>query len=259
LAEIDESGQLMLRVEVQDTLDISGSSLSIPVDVIVKKLETSAATAGLSKNMWIAIGAMTVAGGALSIVLVTAGRKNKINWRRLAAERSRFKDPITQPVPGQGSVGYQRKKGGTTTQPRSAANHVKSRPRPNEPGVPSPARLVGLTENEQPIPGGAIPLSDDEVTFGSDPERAIQVLSSTTVECLHARIFCNAAGEYYLADQNSVAGTWINYAPVNGHGARLEDGDLIHIGRVSFRFEQLNAGQQGRAIQVLTSSPEQRN
>jgi hypothetical protein len=259
LAGISKSGQQMLRVEAQDTLNISGTSLEIPVEVIVNQPQTSIIAGSSNRNLWVAVAAMTLAGAALAIVLVISGRKNKINWRRLAAERSRWKDPITQPVLGQGNVGYQRKKGETPTQPHNAAVNVKSKPRPAEAAPPSPARLVGLAENEQPLAGGTIPLSEEGVTFGSDPEQAIQVLTSSTVESLHASIFCNSAGEYFLADHHSVAGTWINYAPVSGHGARLEDGDLVHIGRVMFRFEQLEPGHPRRTIQVLNAHQEQRN
>jgi hypothetical protein len=260
LAGISESGQLTLRVEALDSLDISGTSQEVPVEVVVDQPKTSVATAGLSNsNLWLAVGAMMFAGCALATVLLISGRKNKINWRRLAAERSRAKDPITQSVPGQGSVGYQRKKGETPTNPRSAMKNVTSKPKPGDAISPSPARLLALAENEQPLAGGAIPLSEEELTFGSDPERAAQVLSSSCVDGLHARIFCNSAGEYYLADHNSVAGTWINYAPVNGQGARLEDGDLVHIGRITFRFEQLDPGHPPHAIQVIAPQAQQQN
>ena len=45
----------------------------------------------------------------------------------------------------------------------------------------APARLVALDENEQPITGGAIPLSRQEITFGTDPQRATQVLERAHV------------------------------------------------------------------------------
>ena len=39
-----------------------------------------------------------------------------------------------------------------------------------------------------------------------------------------------------LADQKTVAGTWVNYAPTTLEGCRLEDGDLVHFGKFGFRF-----------------------
>lgn len=149
-----------------------------------------------------------------------------------------MKDPLTQPVPINQDHS-QPLKG------RSAAKNVPSRPNAGWP-VPSwprptsqnaPARLIALDENEQPITGGIIPLARQEITLGKDPQRATQVLDSPTVDDLHARLYRDDEGHFYLADQGSVAGTWINFAPVTTSGARLEHGDLIHIGKVMFRFE----------------------
>ena len=67
--------------------------------------------------------------------------------------------------------------------------------------------------------------------------RATQLLESPTVDGLHARLYRDQDDVFFLADQGSVAGTWVNYAPISTGGARLEHGDLIHIGRVTFRFE----------------------
>jgi hypothetical protein len=39
-------------------------------------------------------------------------------------------------------------------------------------------------------------------------------------------------------DEGSIAGTWINYAPVSRQGLCLQHGDLVHIGRVGFRYTQ---------------------
>lgn len=40
-----------------------------------------------------------------------------------------------------------------------------------------------------------------------------------------------------LLDNNSIAGTWVNYTPVSIEGSCLRHGDLIHFARVGFRFE----------------------
>ena len=44
-------------------------------------------------------------------------------------------------------------------------------------------------------------------------------------------------GQFLIADQKTVAGTWVNYAPINNiEGCQLEDGDLVHLGKFGFRF-----------------------
>jgi pSer/pThr/pTyr-binding forkhead associated (FHA) protein len=55
-------------------------------------------------------------------------------------------------------------------------------------------------------------------------------------------------GAFRLADEGSTAGTWVNYTPVSHEGTRLEHGDLIHFGRVGYRFmlKEPRRAQTGR-------------
>jgi pSer/pThr/pTyr-binding forkhead associated (FHA) protein len=97
------------------------------------------------------------------------------------------------------------------------------------------ASLARLAESEQaaiPVP---IPITDDEVTFGKDPEKATLVFDDPSVEPVHARLRL-VNGNYRISDEGTTAGTWVNYTPVSKEGATLQHGDLIHIGRVGFRF-----------------------
>ena len=52
----------------------------------------------------------------------------------------------------------------------------------------------------------------------------------------------------------TIAGTWINYAPVTPDGGRLQHGDLIHIGKVGFRFTESNPAYATRPRAVLQES-----
>jgi predicted component of type VI protein secretion system len=56
------------------------------------------------------------------------------------------------------------------------------------------------------------------------------------VEALHASLTREKEGTFRLTDEGSTAGTWVNYAQVPESGTYLEQGDLIHFGRVGFRF-----------------------
>ena len=223
---------LALRVEVVDELGLRGSTNEIPVEILIDQPAKTSLSDRFSQRGVIAIAAIVVSGTALALVLAMTSAR-RASRRRQPASRKRPNDPLTQPV----------------TIPPVPARKATTRPKKDgQPAGPTPiwpqpanqtgpARLVTLDENEQPVTGGAIPLIRQEITFGSDPRRATQVLNSTTVDSLHARLFRSPEGDFSLADQNSVAGTWINYAPVTTHGARLEHGDLIHIGKVMFRFE----------------------
>jgi pSer/pThr/pTyr-binding forkhead associated (FHA) protein len=57
------------------------------------------------------------------------------------------------------------------------------------------------------------------------------------VDPLHARVTRDAEGNVFISDMGSVAGTWVNYSPISSTGVRLEDGDLVRIGNLSFRFQ----------------------
>jgi hypothetical protein len=249
-----------------DSLNLTGRSIDLPVDVLVEQPAIARASERVSLRGMVAIGAMLSAGLVLTLVLVFTSTQRRWNRNRRKTEKRLMNDPVTQPVPirqdhsrpskgRSGSLVEKLLDGGRANGGRKSP----TKPPPTKPlsarggaaawssaiwsrasGQSAPARLIALDENEQPITGGAIPLTRQEITFGKDPQRATQVLDSLTVNDLHARLYRSQEGDFFIADQGSIAGTWINYAPVNSSGARLEHGDLIHIGRMMFRFELAN-------------------
>ena len=58
-----------------------------------------------------------------------------------------------------------------------------------------------------------------------------------------------AGGGYLLRDQDSIAGTWLNFHPVPNDGTQLAHEDLIHLGRVALRF-RLASPPPAREIRV---------
>jgi hypothetical protein len=249
------SARRMLRVEAVDALNLSGTSIELPIDVMVDLPAKAHLAEGVSTQGIIAVAAVAAAGLVLTLVLVLTSTQRRARRKRQQVDKRLLKDPVTQPVtisqdhkrPAWGQSAA--KKAAQGKPPSTGAGPARSIstwsnpiwPRGNNSNVP--ARLVALDENEQPITGGAILLARQEITFGTNPQRATQVLDSPTVNELHARLYRDPDGGFFLADQNSIAGTWINYAPVNSSGARLEHGDLLHIGKVMFRFEMTNPPQ----------------
>jgi hypothetical protein len=217
----NETGVHQLRVEVVDTLGLKGSSIDIPVEVIVEPVEGAGNAGGQ-----ILIGAaVLVAAIVLLIVLVLAGKRT-IPSILQARKRKELLDPVTQPVRVM----------------RDSASEAERRavmPKPLT-GQGTRARLVRVSDSGRVLAENVIYLSQAEVTLGSDPNKAIRVLDSPSVSGLHARMQPLAEGSYLIADAGSVAGTWVNYAPVSTTGARLLNGDLIHFGRMAFRFESSN-------------------
>jgi predicted component of type VI protein secretion system len=43
-------------------------------------------------------------------------------------------------------------------------------------------------------------------------------------------------GGFLLLDNNSIAGTWVNYDPIPREGCRLAHGDMVHFGQLIYRF-----------------------
>jgi len=98
------------------------------------------------------------------------------------------------------------------------------------------AFLSFLPDSAEKLSVAPISITASEITFGLDPSLASFVLDDPSVEGLHARLVRQEDGSFLLSDQGSVAGTWVNYAEVPAEGQVLQHGDLIHFGRVGFRF-----------------------
>ncbi|HEY47870.1 MAG TPA: FHA domain-containing protein [Anaerolineae bacterium] len=106
--------------------------------------------------------------------------------------------------------------------------------RSKQTSLPIEAYLIPI--NTEGHEGELIPLTGVEFIFGSDPSMTSAPLLDPSVAGIHARLTRQAAGDYLLRDQGSIAGTWINYELVSDEGYLLKHGDIIHIGRQVFRF-----------------------
>lgn len=222
------SGQHILTVEAVDSLGLSKVSLGVPVLVTIVRPQVGLLP-WLSRNsLWVALGAIFFAGGGLAVILTRSRVKNR---RFAAASRGSRHDPLTQ------SVLAERGKRGV--------------PLPGiRPAKPSAAYLVRLKEDGVPITAPPIPITMQEITFGSDPIQASYILDDPSVSPLHARLK-EGHGEYTLSDEGSVAGTWINYEQVTTPRC-LQHGDVLHIGRLSYRFMLQNPPERPKPRVIPT-------
>jgi len=222
---------------VEDTLGLSQRSGEVAVAVnipelkrdFLSKIEISSTTV-----LWI-VAALAAGLTLLLALLFTRGKRSARPSRR---ERL---DPLTQPLP----AGKDR----PSRARRSAA--APSPTRPPQPAAPPPAwtaRLLPRTEAGQTAPADVILLDQNEISFGSDPQQAMVVIESPSVSPLHARLTRPEPGIYVLADAGSIAGTWVNFAPISTNGARLEHGDLVHFGKAAYRFELAAPPEPARPV-----------
>lgn len=224
LSSYQVSGRHELMVEVVDELGLSQASLPLPVTVTVVEPPGGAMGFLLRNQAAMITVAILFAGLLLFGILVYSGRRGWFSldaWRR---ERARQKDPLTQPVPATVAAAASRPEKGP------AFPWLRRRT------APPAAYLVRLTRDGQPMQGDPLALGQNEVTFGSDPTQASYVLNDASVSPLHARLMPGENRRYLLVDQDSVAGSWVNYEPVPAGGRALKHGDVVHFGQLTYRF-----------------------
>jgi len=229
LTPFSESAPHTLRIEVQDALGITSSSIDTQVDLVVEKPQGFSLLRYLpSQGTWILL-ALLAAGAVLLIVLLVPGIRSRFGYFN-AKKQQIERDPLTQPVK------IFQENAMVTTAPAPA-------PAPASPSVPrslaglsAPARLLRLSESGHILPAGAILLNRREIIFGSDAAQVTDLLDDPSVSPVHSRLLYTD-GAFIVSDLQSVAGTWVNYTPVSSLGVQLDHGDMIHIGRIAFRFE----------------------
>jgi hypothetical protein len=205
------SGQHILSVEAVDSLGLSKISLGVPVTVTIVKPQLGLLPFLSRNRSWVTLAAILFAGAVLGIIL--AG--GRIRRRARPADRGAYTDPVTQPVV-------------------TGMGRHNSRLPWKRPAKQSDAYLVRLKEDGQPVTAPPIPINTPEMTFGSDPLQVTRILDDPSVSPLHARLQ-EKNGEYILSDEKSTAGTWVNYESLTAPH-RLQHGDVLHIGRLSYRF-----------------------
>jgi len=98
------------------------------------------------------------------------------------------------------------------------------------------ARLIPLSSSKTDGILGQYDLTSDEVIVGKRADAVQFAINDPSVDAIHAKLVRLEDGRYRLLDNGSLYGTWVNYTPISQEGIILEDGDLIHFGKVGFRF-----------------------
>ncbi len=237
ISKITESGSHTMQVMVEDVAGLQGKTIVIPVDIIVQEqpktlLERIFARINIVNGIIGGTLILLLAGGIAALFRMLKKRPPKVIRRPVI-------DPLTQPVEINGEYSLAPSKGEESIEwPVIRGSGLAA------------ARLLrkGSTPQDALQPR-EIALTGEEVSIGSERKKVDIVLTHNTVSAVHARIFKDSEGNFRVADLGSNAGTWVNYAPVSAHGARLEHGDLVQFGRVSYIFEV--HGAIPKRVQVL--------
>ncbi len=228
-----------LQIQVRDTLGLSGTSVEIPVQISVEKAVVSPLARFQDSLPILGVLIALLAGAVLFLVLILGGQLRPRSQRVANSRRTRS-DPVTQPVhiPSE-----------PTQHHRSGWVNRLQWPQ-RQAGPKAEAFLYPQTDPSEARTVPPIPIPLEGLTIGSDAAQATLVLDDPTVEKLHANLSRQADGCYRLSDTGSVAGTWVNYTPISKEGTRLEHGDLIHIGRIGFRFTLRKPVQTRRPVVI---------
>ncbi len=236
LSEYGSSGRHLLQVEAVDSLGMVGKSIETPVDVIVE-LPAANLLVSVVQNAPALLGVIVVLSGAIMfLVLIVTGKIRPHALTRPAgfrrARRQNGKQVVQQDVPVQQAILRVEADG------RRFSGWVSRLHWPQRRLAPQAlAYLVPLPGSDETTSASPISIDANEVTLGSDKNLAVLAFDDPSVDGLHARLTRGEDDSFLLADQGSIAGTWINYTPVDRSGTRLHHGDTIYIGRVGFQFK----------------------
>lgn len=230
ISKYTKTAEHQIMVEAVDVLGLQKISMSVPITVTVVK-PLSGWLAWLAKyRIQIAIGAIMLAGLALFVILL-GGRVRMSSLRAAQETRRANADPLTQPI--------QSMKSSTSVQTIPIGKNKKTLVMPKKNGTEqkeADAMFMRLNPDGQLAALPPILILEPETTFGTDPIQCSQILDMPSISSVHARLRRTDDGGYLLLDNNSIAGTWVNYDLISREGVRLAHGDMVHFGQLVYRF-----------------------
>jgi tryptophanyl-tRNA synthetase len=116
------------------------------------------------------------------------------------------------------------------------------------------ASLIPLGEDQQLVLPAPFQIVADQIAIGCDPNQTALTLDEPALEPVHTRLV-REGEKLRVLDGNTTAGTWVNYERIPPQGVLLEHGDLLHIGRVGFRFALREPGHQPKPVVILWTLP----
>jgi hypothetical protein len=249
------SGTHQLKVEATDDLGLVGSSIEVPIKIIVRRTPKSVWMV-LEENALLILGSLAALGLALLFLgLIISGKlrprlalqgsaaaaRGRTFWRGIR----RTKEPV---LPAQLEI--------SSTQ--QTGHHLpgwinRLQKPPKLPASKSSASFLPLQDSEQGELNQPIVLTMEQMKIGRDPGQVDYFLDDPCIDPIHTMVKKEAA-TFRIFDLGSTAGTWVNYEPVETDGRLLEHGDIIHVGRIGFRFSMRDTA---KVHKVLVTPQEQ--
>lgn len=247
LSPYHTSDQHLLQVEAVDEWQMTGSSIETPVQVIVDLPELNPLSS-LVRQLPALVGlGVLLSGAVILLVLIITGRLRPRAMRiPVGFVRRRQRDQEASLKSGQTEV---------EARGRRMPEWVNRLHWPHRRLAPEASAFLAYYSDSEDAPNlPPIPITADELTFGRDVNLSTEVLDDASVDALHARLIHEEDGSFRIVDEGSVAGTWVNYSQVPSEGTMLEHGDLVHIGRVCFRFKEREPRRFLKPVIILDKS-----
>jgi len=216
------SGTYNLQVTIKDELGFTSNTVVLPLEVTIPAPPAANwLEAVSSERLALAVGVILLVVGAAFFIQYRA-RKTREEREALRARQASTRVD-SRPLDRPGVIR-------TITEPNT------------QPALAAVARdrtgwLIPMESSDSITTQPPFRLGDKTINLGSSPIRAQMVITSPSVDGLHARITLKPNGDYWLEDAGSATGTWVNNSPVSNLGVALSPGDIIRIGKVSYRFE----------------------
>jgi hypothetical protein len=252
-----QDGTHIMLIEATDSLGMVGKSPEVQVRFSVPSTGQGMIVAISQKRPLILGAGLVVVSSVLVLALIIGGRirpkphpgqpnpsRSNGNGRRPSAAQH----PVTirgKPSKETPSVNGINPKPASIT-PVSWWRRLPWLQRKEEP-VHARAYLMPLAGSDEPTLPASLQVVGDEVTLGSDSHQAGLVISDASIDRLHARVQYDGK-TYVITDAGTVAGTWVNYEEVPPGGVAIHHMDIIHLGRIGFRFQLSEPGQLRKII-----------
>ena len=225
LSQFTSNAEHILAVEVEDNLGMTGQSVETSIVINVSGPDESL-LGMISQNRIIIAGVLAAILAAIVLLVLILGGRLQPGFLRDWQRKRKRDGAITQPVQN-----YQDEI--SQTRPSWINRfHWRRAPITTKPSALFiPMTDLNLEESQPPLA-----ITKNRVIIGRDENNVDQVIPDASVEDVHANLERESNGSYRLSDEGSIAGTWVNYLPIPETGQVLDHGDLVHFGRMGFRF-----------------------
>lgn len=240
LSAYTSSADHQIVVEAVDSLGLSKASMAVPINVTVIQPPSGPAAFLAKYRTPITFSSIILAGLVLFFILIS-GRFRMPSIKAAQEARRVEADPLTQSVltihedpivPAlDASTDVKTKKRRAPS--KKAATDKKSK---KDAKMDAIASFMRINADGQVAALAPVQVIEKEMVFGTDPVQCTQILDDPSISSVHARLRLTDDGGFLLQDNNSLAGTWVNFESIPREGYRLTHGDMVNFGQLTYRF-----------------------